>query len=352
MGLINRQRSGALPLRYNFAWNLFGSGVYALCQWAMVIVLAKMGSPEVVGRFAFGLSIACLLYTSYSSRRPLRGRTGWRWRLQRLGDSWEAWRGPLLWFTWIAQWAVLYLTGSMGGAIAALTACAALTIWMAKTRSEFRLPLVMWGVALVIAAAAFGMHARHQNVLDRAMGDAGALETSKSSRMVIWRAAWAFCRDFPLGTGPGGTSRILAIYQPESMGRYCLDFAHNDIFQFLSLIHILPQPRSSAPNHGGLSVGARIALVPARRGLDRSRLGTDGGLRCPRSIEASAPVGSGTPMAGRSGGRGRRRKIDGGKSAENPAGRTSLTCIPDPAISMPAVGRFSSNTALWCRYLC
>jgi hypothetical protein len=120
----------------------------------------------------------------------------------------------------------------MGGAIAALTACAALTIWMAKTRSEFRLPLVMWGVALVIAAAAFGMHARHQNVLDRAMGDAGALETSKSSRMVIWRAAWAFCRDFPLGTGPGGTSRILAIYQPESMGRYCLDFAHNDIFQF------------------------------------------------------------------------------------------------------------------------
>ena len=58
MGLINRQRSGALPLRYNFAWNLFGSGVYALCQWAMVIVLAKMGSQEVVGRFAFGLSIA------------------------------------------------------------------------------------------------------------------------------------------------------------------------------------------------------------------------------------------------------------------------------------------------------
>ena len=46
-----------LPLRHNFAWTLAGNIVYAGCQWGMLIVLAKLGSPEMVGRFALALAI-------------------------------------------------------------------------------------------------------------------------------------------------------------------------------------------------------------------------------------------------------------------------------------------------------
>ena len=46
-----------LSLRKNFSWNLLGNVVYAGCQWGMLIVLAKMTTPEMVGRFALGLAV-------------------------------------------------------------------------------------------------------------------------------------------------------------------------------------------------------------------------------------------------------------------------------------------------------
>jgi O-antigen/teichoic acid export membrane protein len=46
-----------LPLRVNFTWTLVGNVVYAGCQWAMLMVLAKLGSPEKVGQFALGLAV-------------------------------------------------------------------------------------------------------------------------------------------------------------------------------------------------------------------------------------------------------------------------------------------------------
>ncbi|MDQ6832896.1 MAG: oligosaccharide flippase family protein [Chloroflexota bacterium] len=49
--------SRALSLRANFSWTFVGNVVYAACQWAMLVVLAKLGSPEVVGQFALGLAI-------------------------------------------------------------------------------------------------------------------------------------------------------------------------------------------------------------------------------------------------------------------------------------------------------
>jgi O-antigen/teichoic acid export membrane protein len=48
---------GARSLRANFSWTFVGNVVYAACQWAMLVVLAKLGSPEVVGQFALGLAI-------------------------------------------------------------------------------------------------------------------------------------------------------------------------------------------------------------------------------------------------------------------------------------------------------
>lgn len=47
-----------LSLRRNFAWMLSGNILYALCQWGMIIVLAKFGSPFMVGQFALGLAIS------------------------------------------------------------------------------------------------------------------------------------------------------------------------------------------------------------------------------------------------------------------------------------------------------
>jgi O-antigen/teichoic acid export membrane protein len=47
-----------LPLRANFAWTFFGNGVYAASQWGMLAVMAKVGSPEMVGQFSLAVAIA------------------------------------------------------------------------------------------------------------------------------------------------------------------------------------------------------------------------------------------------------------------------------------------------------
>lgn len=48
----------ALPLRENFAWTLTGNLVYAGCQWGMLMAIAKLGTPAMLGQFALGLAIA------------------------------------------------------------------------------------------------------------------------------------------------------------------------------------------------------------------------------------------------------------------------------------------------------
>ncbi len=57
--LADRQESPrpALSLRANFAWTFVGNVVYAASQWAMLVVLAKLGTPEMVGQFALGLAV-------------------------------------------------------------------------------------------------------------------------------------------------------------------------------------------------------------------------------------------------------------------------------------------------------
>lgn len=46
-----------LSLRQNFFWTFVGNVIYAGCQWGMVTVLAKWGTPEMVGQFALGLAV-------------------------------------------------------------------------------------------------------------------------------------------------------------------------------------------------------------------------------------------------------------------------------------------------------
>jgi O-antigen/teichoic acid export membrane protein len=49
-------------LRSNFKWTLFGNVVYAGCQWGFLVVLAKIGSPEMVGQFTLGLAITAPIF--------------------------------------------------------------------------------------------------------------------------------------------------------------------------------------------------------------------------------------------------------------------------------------------------
>jgi len=53
----NPVNSTGLSLRRSFSWSLVGNIVYAGCQWGMLVVLTKLTSPEMVGRFALGLAV-------------------------------------------------------------------------------------------------------------------------------------------------------------------------------------------------------------------------------------------------------------------------------------------------------
>jgi O-antigen/teichoic acid export membrane protein len=50
-------QSKPLSLRRNFSWTFIGNAIYAACQWGMIVLIAKLGSPEMVGQFTLGFAI-------------------------------------------------------------------------------------------------------------------------------------------------------------------------------------------------------------------------------------------------------------------------------------------------------
>lgn len=60
-----------LTLRANFAWTFAGNVIYSGCQWGMLVVLARLGDTEMVGRFALGLAITAPVFMF--SNLQLRG---------------------------------------------------------------------------------------------------------------------------------------------------------------------------------------------------------------------------------------------------------------------------------------
>ena len=51
-------KGGSLPsLRRNFAWTSFGNIVFSGCNWAMILVIAKFGTPRMVGQYAIGQAV-------------------------------------------------------------------------------------------------------------------------------------------------------------------------------------------------------------------------------------------------------------------------------------------------------
>lgn len=63
----------AMPVHRGFLWLLLGTLSYMLCQWGMVVVLARWGSPEGVEVGQFGLALAwtapIMLFTNMGLRR-------------------------------------------------------------------------------------------------------------------------------------------------------------------------------------------------------------------------------------------------------------------------------------------
>ena len=55
------ERAG-LSLPRNLAWTLAGNVVYLASQWAMLVVLAKLGSPELVGQLAPDLHVTTPIF--------------------------------------------------------------------------------------------------------------------------------------------------------------------------------------------------------------------------------------------------------------------------------------------------
>ena len=49
-------------LRTNFVWNATGNAVFALCQWGILVVFAKLGSPTLVGQLVYGLALIAPLF--------------------------------------------------------------------------------------------------------------------------------------------------------------------------------------------------------------------------------------------------------------------------------------------------
>ena len=197
-------------------------------------ICGTFGSPNALGGLlAMVLPVTLGLVLFHSSRRSLRGRTGFRWWLHRLSDSGRAWLRPILWTTWGIQWVAMYFTGSIGATVSAAAACGILMAWQGKERPETRPYIAALGALLAVLVLAFGIHARKQNVLDRALGDSGEFQRSKASRVEIWRSAWRLCRTFPFGTGPGGTVLALPMFQTAVHGSNRLDYAHNDTLQYL-----------------------------------------------------------------------------------------------------------------------
>jgi O-antigen/teichoic acid export membrane protein len=62
-----------IALRSNIAWTLAGNVIYAASQWSIFLLLARWGSPEIVGAFALGFAVTSpVILFSQLQLRPLQ----------------------------------------------------------------------------------------------------------------------------------------------------------------------------------------------------------------------------------------------------------------------------------------
>ena len=59
-----------ISLRANFAWTFIGNLIFSGCQWAILVILARLGTPDIVGQFALGLAICTpvMIFSNFQLR--------------------------------------------------------------------------------------------------------------------------------------------------------------------------------------------------------------------------------------------------------------------------------------------
>jgi O-antigen/teichoic acid export membrane protein len=57
-----RDRAVSRRIGLSAGWLLAGSAIYSGCQWAVLIALARLGSPQLVGEFTLGLAISAPIF--------------------------------------------------------------------------------------------------------------------------------------------------------------------------------------------------------------------------------------------------------------------------------------------------
>ncbi len=60
--MVDAATSRPPSVAHNFSWTLIGNGLFACFQWAMFVVLAKLCSAEMVGKFALALAITAPVF--------------------------------------------------------------------------------------------------------------------------------------------------------------------------------------------------------------------------------------------------------------------------------------------------
>jgi len=57
-------------LKADFTWVLSGNVLYSACQWGIVLIIAKLGSPAQVGEYALGMAVCApiLLFANLQLR--------------------------------------------------------------------------------------------------------------------------------------------------------------------------------------------------------------------------------------------------------------------------------------------
>jgi len=57
----------------DFTWVLAGNIFYSACQWLIVVILAKFGSPQKLGEYAWGLAVSApiVLFANFQLRSLL-----------------------------------------------------------------------------------------------------------------------------------------------------------------------------------------------------------------------------------------------------------------------------------------
>src|ERR1700740_1776860 len=74
---ITTNEQGKPTLRSDFSWTLVGNAIYAGGQFAILMLLAKLVRPEMVGQYALGLAVVypVMMFTNLQLRAVMTSDT-------------------------------------------------------------------------------------------------------------------------------------------------------------------------------------------------------------------------------------------------------------------------------------